>query len=104
MCYCKDSGVKLGGDIEAAEEKIPQVTSDVKASKELEAQLHKELAGHKADREEAEAAIAKAKAIREKEAKAFAVESGDSKSNIAALGKAIPAIEKGMEASFLQTT
>jgi len=103
MCYCKAGDEKMGASIEAAEEKIPQVTSDVKASKELEAQLKKELEGHKADREEAEAAIAKAKGIREKEAKAFAAESGDAKSNIAALGKAIPAIEKGMGASFLQT-
>jgi len=104
MCYCKSGSEKTGGAIEAAEDKIPQVTSDIKASKELEAQLKKELAGHQADREEATAAIAKAKAIREKEGKAFAVESGDAKSNIAALGKAIPAIEKGMGASFLQTS
>ena len=76
MCYCKAGDEKMGASIEAAEEKIPQVTSDVKASKELEAQLKKELEGHKADREEAEAAIAKAKGIREKEAKAFAAESG----------------------------
>jgi chromosome segregation ATPase len=103
MCYCKSGTEKTGGAIEAAEEKIPQVESDIKASKESEAQLKKELEEHKADRAEAEAAIAKAKGIREKEAKAFAAESGDSKSNIAALGKAIPAIEKGMGSAFLQT-
>merc|ERR1719453_2245141 len=47
-------------------------------------------------------AVAKAKAIREKEAAAFKKESGDLKTNIAGLGKAIPAIEKGMK-GFLQT-
>merc|ERR1719453_230274 len=48
-------------------------------------------------------AVAKAKAIREKEAAAFKKESGDLKTNIAGLGKAIPAIEKGMK-GFLQTS
>merc|ERR1719408_236377 len=47
--------------------------------------------------------MGKATAIREKEAKAYAASAAESKSNIAALGKAIPAIEQGMGASFLQT-
>merc|ERR1712045_672108 len=39
----------------------------------------------------------------EKEAAAFAKFSADSKTNLAALAKAIPAIEKGMAGAFLQT-
>merc|ERR1719183_2495407 len=55
------------------------------------------------DRVEAKDAIAKATAIRDKEAKAFAKVKSDAESNIGALSKAIPAIEKGMSGAFLQT-
>merc|ERR1740133_788558 len=47
--------------------------------------------------------IAEATALREKEAAEVAKGSGDLKTNIAALAKAIPAIEKGMGSGFLQT-
>jgi len=42
--------------------------------------------------------------MRKKEASAFAKESSDTKANVAALGKAVAAIEKGMAGSFLQST
>ena len=45
--------------------------------------------------EEANKAMEQATAMREKENKEFDAESSEQKSNIAALGKAIPAIEKG---------
>merc|ERR1719162_121552 len=48
--------------------------------------------------------MAKAMALRKKEAAAFAKVDSDSNANLAALAKAIPAIEKGMTGSFLQTT
>merc|ERR1711871_285216 len=48
-------------------------------------------------------AIAEAESIRAKEAKAYAKVKSDADSNIGALDKAIPAIEKGMGGSFLQT-
>eukprot|EP00420_Gonyaulax_spinifera_P006640 CAMPEP_0197923548 /NCGR_PEP_ID=MMETSP1439-20131203/94172_1 /TAXON_ID=66791 /ORGANISM="Gonyaulax spinifera, Strain CCMP409" /LENGTH=84 /DNA_ID=CAMNT_0043545927 /DNA_START=1 /DNA_END=252 /DNA_ORIENTATION=- len=47
--------------------------------------------------------MAKATEIREKEATAFSKEESDLKTNLAALAKAIPAIETGMSGSFLQT-
>merc|ERR1719236_101710 len=43
MCYCKANGAKLGGDIEDADEKIPQLQSDIKASEELKSQLEGDL-------------------------------------------------------------
>merc|ERR1712156_1285486 len=46
---------------------------------------------------------AEAAAVREKEAAAFATEKSKSDKDIAAAGKAIAAIEKGMAGSFLQT-
>merc|ERR1719453_1612209 len=47
--------------------------------------------------------MAEATGIREKEAAEFAKTSGDYKTNLAAMAKAIPAIEQGAGGSFLQT-
>merc|ERR1712194_616930 len=49
-------------------------------------------------------ALAKATALRKKEASIFAKDSSDTKTNIAAMGKAIAALEKGAGGSFLQTS
>jgi len=103
LCYCKTTKAELDNSIQDANEKIPQLESDIKGSEEARAQLQSELASHKEDRAEAQEAVAKATAAREKEAKQFAAESANQKSNIAALSKAIPAIEKGMGSDFLQT-
>merc|ERR1719440_215917 len=103
MCYCETAGGTLGKSIEEAKNKIPQVESDLKEAVALKAQLDEEIAQHKTDREEANSAMEKATAIRDKEAKEFAAESGESKSNLDALGKAIAAIEKGLSGGFLQT-
>merc|ERR1719506_1000955 len=104
MCYCETTQGTLGKSIEDAKDKIPQLESDVKEAVALKAQLDEEIAQHKTDREDANAAMEKATAIREKEAAEFAAESGESKSNLDALGKAITAIEKGMGGDFLQTS
>jgi len=103
MCYCENSEATLGKSIEDAEEKIPQLESEIKELTGLKTQLTQELADHKATREEANKAMEQATSMREKEAKEFGAESSESKSNIDALGRAIPAIEKGMAGSFLQT-
>merc|ERR1719223_1876106 len=103
MCYCKTGKETLGKSIQDAEEKIPQLESDIKESASEKSQLEADLAQHKKDREEATEAISKASAMREKEAAAFAKESGEDKSNLESLTKALAAIEKGMAGSFLQT-
>merc|ERR1719478_864601 len=103
MCYCENSEATLGKSIDDAEEKIPQLESEIKELTGAKAQLTQDLADHKATREEANKAMEQATAMREKENKEFNAESSEQKSNIAALGKAIPAIEKGMGGSFLQT-
>jgi len=59
---------------------------------------------HQAERTAAKAAIAEATAIREKEAAAFAALKADSSSNIAAITKAVAALEKGMGGAFLQSS
>jgi len=103
MCYCKTSGETLGASIADAEEKIPQLESDIKEAESTAQQLADDLVTHKADRDAAKDAIAKATGIRGKEAAEYLKESSEDKSNIAAMGKAIAAIEKGMAGTFLQT-
>jgi hypothetical protein len=103
MCWCKSGGDDLKLAISTAETKIPQVTASLKESEALHSQLGSEIATHKADRADAKGALAKATALRHKEAATFAKDSSDDKTNIAALGSAIGAIEKGVAGSFLQT-
>jgi septal ring factor EnvC (AmiA/AmiB activator) len=103
MCYCDNADTMLAGAIETAENKIPQLEAMVGKDVEMKKQLETDVKNHKADREAAKTAIAEATALREKEAATFAKDSGDLNTNIAALAKAIPAIEKGMGSGFLQT-
>jgi len=103
MCYCQNAESLLGSAITAAENKIPQLESAIKEDLAEKKQLEADLKAHKSDRAAAKGAIEKATALRAKEAAAFAKEKSDSETNIAALAKAIPAIEKGMS-GFLQTS
>jgi hypothetical protein len=103
MCYCTTGKDDLKLAITSAETKIPQVEASLKESEALYAQLGQELGSHKKDRADAKAALAEASALREKEASVYAKESSDDKTNIAALGKAVAAIEAGTAGSFLQT-
>jgi len=103
MCYCDNADTMLAGAIETAENKIPQLEAMVGKDVEMKKQLETDVKNHKADREAAKTAIGEATALREKEAATFAKDSGDLNTNIAALAKAIPAIEKGMGSGFLQT-
>jgi chromosome segregation ATPase len=104
MCYCDNADELLGGAIKEAENKIPQLEAAIGEDLALKKQLETDLVNHKKDLAAAKQAIAEATALREKEAAAFAKESGDLKTNLGALEKAIPAIEKGMGSAFLQTT
>jgi len=104
MCYCENADTLLAGAITTAENKIPQLEAAVGKDVEMKKQLDTDVKNHKADREAAKGAVAEATALREKEAAEFAKTSGDLKTNIAALAKAIPAIEKGMGSGFLQTS
>jgi len=104
MCYCKTGTDDLQKSIGAAETKIPQVESALAAAEAAIAQLKKDIEQHKANVADAKKVIATATALREKEAAAFATESSDLKTNLAALGKAIAAIEAGTAGSFLQSS
>mmetsp|Transcript_29879 Transcript_29879/g.55939 ORF Transcript_29879/g.55939 Transcript_29879/m.55939 type:complete len:691 (-) Transcript_29879:57-2129(-) len=103
MCYCKNSDGTLAASISTSENKIPKVASSIESDTAKKAQTEAELKKAKIGREDAKAAIAKAEKLRASEAATFAKESSDLKTNIAALSKAIPAIESGMAGAFLQT-
>jgi len=102
MCYCKTGTGDLTKSITAAENKLPQVESALAAAEATKDQLEKDLAQHKANVADAKKTMATATSLREKEAVAFAKESSDLKTNIAALAKATAAIEAGTAGSFLQ--
>jgi len=103
MCYCKNSGGALQSGISAAVTKVPQLGSDIEEAEAAAVQLKEDLKSAQTDRSAAKAAIAEATGIRAKEAGAYALESGDLKTNVAALNKAITAIDNGMAGGFLQT-
>merc|ERR1719274_446214 len=104
MCWCETGGAALEASIKEAEEKIPQLESKIKEIGEAIEQLVADLKQHKKDRAEAQEAVANGEALRKKEHEAFLKESGDYKANVAALQKAIAALEKGMAGAFLQTS
>jgi len=103
MCYCTTGADDLSASIGAADTKIPQVEAALKEGEATKVQLEADVKRHQGDRVEAKEALAAATALREKEAAAYAKESGDFKTNVAAMGKAIDAISSGM-GGFLQTS
>merc|ERR1719160_1464582 len=104
MCYCENGAGALQASVDAAEKKIPEVESAISTKSAEKEQLASDVVQHKADREAAKSAMSTATSLREKEAAAFATESTETKTNIAATGKAITAVEKGIGSAFLQTT
>merc|ERR1719453_2750622 len=103
VCYCETSGKTLADGIQELTDKIPQIEAKIKEAVAFKERVDDELVQHKKDRADAKASIESATAQREKEAAEFAKLSGDLKANIAACGKAITAISKGMGAAFLQS-
>merc|ERR1719408_1183214 len=103
MCYCSGGEGALDASISAGEAQIEQLTASIDRGTAEKSQLDQDIVTHKADREEAEKVIKEATAMREKEAADFAAASGDMKSNIGAMDKALAALKKGLSASLLQT-
>jgi len=104
MCYCKTAGGDLEASIKEATAKIESLGAAIKSSAEKKTQTEGDLKEHQSSRSEAKEALSEATALREKEAAAFASYEEETKTNLAALAKAIPAIENGMAAAFLQTS
>merc|ERR1719361_3286491 len=104
MCYCKNGAQDLEASISAAEDKLASLPEEIKAAVEKLSQLKADVKQHQADKIEAKDAMAEATAIREKEAAAFAKEKSYYDSTIAAITKALAALEKGVAGGFLQTS
>lgn len=100
-CYCTTGAGDLQASISASSAKIPALQSDIETAESTAARLAGELKQHAVDRTAAEEAIKEATSIREKEHAAFATEAAELKDYLAALGKAIPAIETGMSGTGL---
>mmetsp|Transcript_16559 Transcript_16559/g.36617 ORF Transcript_16559/g.36617 Transcript_16559/m.36617 type:complete len:671 (-) Transcript_16559:238-2250(-) len=101
-CYCTKNAEKVTAQIEDEKTRIEALESNVETQKAARTQTISDLQQAKDDRKAAQQAVEEASSIREKEEADFKEESGDITANLDALGKAIPAIEKGMAGSFLQ--
>jgi septal ring factor EnvC (AmiA/AmiB activator) len=102
-CYCKTSSNTLSESIASSTAKIPQVESALEELTNNRQQLKADIKKAHVDREGAKKAIAEATSIREHEASDFGTYNEEAASNIAALAKAITAIDAGMSGGFLQT-
>jgi chromosome segregation ATPase len=104
MCYCKNGAAALDKSIADAGDAIPELGANIEAAGGQLVQLKEDLKKAQTDRAAAKSAMSEATAIREKDAAAYAKESGDLKTNLAAMDKAIAAINKGAGGAFLQTS
>eukprot|EP00405_Crypthecodinium_cohnii_P024889 CAMPEP_0206493836 /NCGR_PEP_ID=MMETSP0324_2-20121206/47289_1 /ASSEMBLY_ACC=CAM_ASM_000836 /TAXON_ID=2866 /ORGANISM="Crypthecodinium cohnii, Strain Seligo" /LENGTH=534 /DNA_ID=CAMNT_0053977215 /DNA_START=24 /DNA_END=1624 /DNA_ORIENTATION=+ len=102
-CYCKTSGSDLAASVESAEAKLAELAPALEGTTSKKAKTEEELSASNKEREACKTAVAEATALREKEKAAFDALLGDSKANLAALNKAIAALERGMSGGFLQT-
>jgi len=101
ICYCQSGGVDMEKAIKEAEAKLPILLSQLQESKSQKEQLAADLKKDKDNEAEAETALGEATAIRTKEASAFSRESGETRTNLQAIIKAIEVLLRG--GSFLQT-
>jgi len=101
MCFCSGNDGDLKKKAADATASIEELTAKLKSEEAEKVQLTQDLIGHKKDRESAGSDIEEATTLREKEAGEFAAEKADSETNIAAMAKAIPALEAGMGGAAL---
>jgi septal ring factor EnvC (AmiA/AmiB activator) len=104
MCFCDNGAADL---LKAASDATAQnkaAVAKLEASSSEKAQLEEDIKTHTSDLETATADLEKATSIRDKEKADFDNTLATKKAGEDALGRAIPAIEKGMSgASFVQT-
>lgn len=103
MCYCKNSGGTLEKAISENESKSGEMPAEIEEGEANLKQTKEDLKKDQSDRTAAKMALEEATGIREKESATFAKESGDLKTNVAAVKKAVAAMEGGAAAGFLQT-
>merc|ERR1719146_608656 len=101
MCFCSGGEGELTKKAADAKAAIEELSAKLKSEEAEKVQTAQELITHKADREGATSDIEEATVLRNKEAAAYSAEKADSETNIAAMAKAIPALEKGMGGAAL---
>jgi len=101
LCACEGGEKELDKTIADSSAAIEEWTAKTASGKAEQAQVTQEVADHKTAAAQAESDLGEATTLREKENKAFVEEEKDTKSNLAALTKAIPAIEQGMGGASL---
>merc|ERR1719487_2848001 len=101
MCYCSGGTDSLKKAIADATAQAEELTAKLKSEEAEKSQIAQDLIGHKTDREGATSDIEEATVLRTKEEAAYSAEKADSETNIAAMAKAIPALEKGMGGAAL---
>merc|ERR1719321_1062117 len=103
MCFCDNGAGDLLKAANEAEAQNKAATAQLEQDSSEKAQLEEDIKTHTSDLEGATKDLEEATTIRDKEKSEFDATIGTKKSSEAALGKAIPAIEKGMGgAAFLQ--
>merc|ERR1719265_3060117 len=101
MCYCSGGTDSLKKAIADANAQAEELTAKLKSEEAEKSQIAQDLINHKKDREGATSDIEEATVLRTKEEAAYSAEKADSETNIAAMAKAIPALEKGMGGAAL---
>jgi hypothetical protein len=101
MCYCSGGTASLKKGIADAAAAMEELSAKIKSEEAEKTQIAQDLIDHKKDREGAASDIEESTVLRNKEAAAYAEFKADSEANIAAMGKAIPALEKGMGGAAL---
>jgi len=101
ICACEGGTTELQKVIDDSAASMEELTSKLAAGKAESTQLTQEVADHKTGAETAKSDLEEATMLREKESKKFSADELDTKTNIGAMAKAIPAIEKGMGGAAL---
>jgi len=101
MCICNTYDDELAATAQKAGAQIKEMTSKIEEETAEKGQLTEELKSHEKDKAAAETDLSKATTIRQKEMEEQEESIAEGKFNAAALGKAIPALEKGASAASL---
>jgi len=101
MCYCNGGTADLQKTIEDSAAQSDTLTAQLESERAESAGLNEDLAKHKAELASATQDLAKAEAVRSKEQAEFDEDFSTKKQASDALGRAIPALEKGMGGASL---
>jgi predicted nucleic acid-binding Zn-ribbon protein len=101
MCYCSGGTGMLKKAIADGKATIEEQTAKLKSEEAEKSQIAQELVGHKSDRESAKSDIEEATVLRNKEEAEYTAQKADMETNLAAMNKAIPALEQGLGGAAL---